>query len=260
MLFDLRGKRRRVVQVTYAVLAVLFLISFVGFGIGSDVSGGIFDALGIGGGNGHGAASSNPQYESEIESAEQRLEEDPKDERALLTLARVHFLAGQSVLETDEETGQPVITDEARVQLDESVSAWERYLKVEPKQPDPNAAGLVVQAYVLLNDAKGAAETQEIVAQDRPSQGAYSNLSFYLYAAGDIEGGDAAAKRAVAEAEGSQKATVKNQLERIAKLAERQQQQLEKQAQQAPEGQNPLQSPLGPGGLGGGAAPAPTAP
>ncbi len=35
MLFDLRGKRRRLVQVVYATLAALFLIGFVGFSIGS---------------------------------------------------------------------------------------------------------------------------------------------------------------------------------------------------------------------------------
>ena len=50
MLFDLKtGKRRRVVQVVFGFLAFIFFISFVGFGIGSDVSGGLFDAIGLGG-------------------------------------------------------------------------------------------------------------------------------------------------------------------------------------------------------------------
>ena len=39
MLFDLQGKRRKVVQVVYAVLAALFFISFVGFGSLSVLSG-----------------------------------------------------------------------------------------------------------------------------------------------------------------------------------------------------------------------------
>ena len=255
MLFDLRGKRRRMVQVVYAVLAALFLISFVGFGIGSDVSGGIFDALGVGGGD---TSSSNPQYESQIESAEQKLDQNPKDEDALLELARVHFLAGQDSVEQDPETGQPVVTEEARVQFDESARAWERYLKLESRNPDANVAGLVVQAYVLLNDAEGAAEAQQIVADARPSQGAYSNLALYLYVGGDFEGGDAAAQRAVAEAEGSQKASVRRQLDRIAQEAKKLEQQQQKQAQKAPPGQNPLEAPLG--GLGGGGVGAPTAP
>ena len=50
MIFDLKsGKRRRVVQIVFGFLAFVFFISFVGFGIGSDVSGGIFDAIGLGG-------------------------------------------------------------------------------------------------------------------------------------------------------------------------------------------------------------------
>jgi len=258
MLFDLRGKRRRLVQVVYAVLAALFLISFVGFGIGSDVSGGIFDALGVGGGD---TSSSTPEYEADIEEAEQKLAKDPKDEQALLRLAETHYLAGQSELQTDQETGQPVITDEARIQFDESTSAWERYLKLA-KQPSANVAALVVQAYVLLNDAAGAAEAQRIAAEDRPSQGAYSNLALYLYASGDFEGGDEAAAKAVAEAEGSQRATVKRQLAKIAESARRIEEKQKQAAKNAPEGQNPLQAPLsGPGGgLGAPTAPAPTAP
>jgi|SRR5918995_3262312 hypothetical protein len=250
MLFDLRGKRRRMIQVVYAVLAALFLISFVGFGIGSDVSGGIFDALGVGGGD---TSSSNPAYEEDIDEAEQRLQQDPKDERALLQLAETRYLSGQNELETDPETGQPQVTDEARVQFDESQSAWERYLKVT-KRPSPEVASLVVQAYVLLNDAQGAAKAQTIVAEDQPSQGTYANLAFYLYAAGDIEGGDEAAQQAVAAAEGSQKETVRKQLARIAERAKKLEKQQRKQAEKAPEGQNPLEGPLG--GLGG-AQPAP---
>jgi hypothetical protein len=259
VLFDLRGKRRRFIQVVYALLAALFLIGFVGFGVGSEAgTGGIFDAIGIGGGDDGGETS--PQYESDIENAEARLAENPKDEQALLTLARVHHLAGRDGLEADETTGQPIVTDDARVQFDESVQAWERYLKIE-KKPDANAAGLVVQGYVYLNDAKGAAETQRIVAEARPSAGSLGDLAFYLYAGGDIEGGDAAAEEAVAEAEGTEKSSTRKELAGIRKAAVKQEEKLKKaakQAEDAPPGQNPLQTPLG-GGLGG-SAPATPAP
>lgn len=248
MLFDLRGKRRRFIQVVYALLAALFLIGFVGFGVGSESgAGGIFDALGVGGGD---TSSSNPQYDEDIDEAEQQLEQDPKNKQALLTLAQTHYLAGQDELETDEQTGEPVLTDEARTRFDESIAAWERYLKLA-KQPSDNAATQVVNSYVFLNDAEGAAKTQRIVAEARPSQGAYSNLAFYLYIAGDFAGGDEAAKRAVAEAEGSQRKTVKNQLARIAEQAKKFEKRQQKQAEKAPEGANPLQSPLG--GVGGSA-------
>ncbi|MBA3437689.1 MAG: hypothetical protein H0U14_06795, partial [Thermoleophilaceae bacterium] len=57
MLFDIQGKRRRVVQATYLTLAVLLGGGLVLFGIGGDVSGGLFDAFserGGGSGNGNG--------------------------------------------------------------------------------------------------------------------------------------------------------------------------------------------------------------
>ena len=76
MIFDLKtGKRRRVVQVVFGFLAFIFFISFVGFGVGSDVTGGIFDALGIGG----GSSSSDPQYEQQIEDAQSAVDQNPKD-------------------------------------------------------------------------------------------------------------------------------------------------------------------------------------
>ena len=46
MLFDLQGKRRRVVQGTYLVLAILLGGGLVLFGVGSgNISGGLFDAI-----------------------------------------------------------------------------------------------------------------------------------------------------------------------------------------------------------------------
>ena len=66
MLFELGGKRKRLIQVIYVCLALLMFVGLVGLGIGSNVSGGIFDALGIGGGN----TSSSPQYDAQIERAE----------------------------------------------------------------------------------------------------------------------------------------------------------------------------------------------
>src|SRR5215210_3501003 len=54
MLFDLRGKRRRAVQATYLTLAQLMGGGLVFFGIGGDVSGGLFDAFSERGGSGSG--------------------------------------------------------------------------------------------------------------------------------------------------------------------------------------------------------------
>lgn len=242
MLFDIRGKRRRVVQVVYGVLAVLFAVSFVGFGIGSDAAGGIFDALGVGGSNG---SAGNPQYEEEIEQAEERLQQDPKDERALLTLARVHFLAGQAEMDADEETGAPVVTEDARTEFAQSVDSWERYLELEGGEPNPDAARLVVQAYVGLEDAEGAAHTQRIVAEDLPTVLNFFNLALYLYSDGKLDEGNEAAKRAVAEANPSQREQLRQQLDQIAKQAEKLKKAQEKLPEGGATGENPLASPLG---------------
>ena len=69
MLFDLRGKRKRAVQVVYASLAVIFLVGFVGFSIGSgNAPGGLLDAIGLGGNGGSGGSLST-QFDSQINSA-----------------------------------------------------------------------------------------------------------------------------------------------------------------------------------------------
>jgi tetratricopeptide (TPR) repeat protein len=255
VLFDLKtGKRRRVIQVVFGFLAFIFFISFVGFGIGSDVSGGIFDALGLGSG---GGTSGSPQFDERIEAAEEKLAADPKDERALLALAEVRYQAGQFDLEQDPETGQAVLTDESRAQFEEALDAWERYLALDPKEPKADTAALVTQAYVQLGDAAGAAEAQRIVAEDNPSGGTLANLAFYLYAAGNISEGDEAAARAVQEAEPSQTEALEKQLDQIAEQARELKEQAEKQAQEG-EGAPSLEEPFG--GLGGGTGIGGTAP
>ena len=268
MLFDLRsGKRRRVVQVVFGGLAFLFFISFIGFGIGSDATGGIFDAIGLGGSNSTG----NPQFDEEVDDAEAAVAENPKDEKALLDLAEVRYQAGQLELEQDPDTGQPVVTEEARTNFEASLDAWEDYLKLDPQKPDPGVASFASQAYVQLGDAEGAAEAQRIVAEDNPSAGTYGNLAFYLYADGKFDEGDAAAAKAVSLADSSQKASIKKQLSQVADQAQKLQQQAEEQAQQAQQqaggggapapGGAPIEDPFGSlggtGGVGGAPPPAP---
>ena len=88
------------IQVIYVCLALLMFVGLVGLGIGSSVSGGIFDALGIGGGN----TSSSPQYDAQIERAEKTLQTDPKDEKALLS-ARPHPLPRRPGGDRDRRSG-----------------------------------------------------------------------------------------------------------------------------------------------------------
>ncbi len=256
MLFDLQsGKRRRVVQVVFGFLAFIFFISFVGFGIGSDVSGGIFDALGIGGGD----SSSSPQYEEQIEEAEATLETDPKDKQALLALVRYHYLSATSEgVTTDPTTGATSISEEAHAELELAAQAWTDYLKTNPTGTDQSTAANAAQVFVLLGDAEGAAEAQAIVAEGVKSAAAYGQLAFYYYAAGEIKKGDEAAKQAVDAADASSADQIEKNLANIRKQAIKQQEAIEEQAEQggAEAGEQQLQDPFG--SLGGAPPVAPT--
>jgi len=78
MLFDLQGKRRRMVQVVYLTLAILMGGGLVLFGIGGDVQGGIFDAFTGEGGNSN---SGNSVIEKRVDSNEKKLKATPQSER-----------------------------------------------------------------------------------------------------------------------------------------------------------------------------------
>src|SRR6266511_3452614 len=137
MLFDLQsGKRRRVVQVLFGGLAVIFLISFVGFGIGSPGTGGIFDAIGLGGNSG---STGSPQFDEEIDDAEAKLAENPKDEKALLDLAEVHYQAAQY------QPQQAPESDDAPAEFESSFDAWAPYLTLDPRQRAPCLAAFATR-------------------------------------------------------------------------------------------------------------------
>ena len=66
MLFDLQGRRRRMVQATYLILAVLMGGGLVLFGVGSgSISGGLFDAL-------TGKTKDEDEAPDQLEAPEQR--------------------------------------------------------------------------------------------------------------------------------------------------------------------------------------------
>ncbi len=211
MLFDLQGRRRRVVQATYLMLAVLMGGGLVFFGIGSDVSGGLVDAFKgeDGGGNG------NSVIEKRLESAQRRAAANPRDEAALKELVRGHYqLAGQN---TDRRTFR--FTREGKAQLAKAASAWERYLALEPEQPDVGLARFMVQAYAPegINRPSRGAEAAELVAEEDKPQSAqnYLILARYAQEAGQTRKADLAGDKALELAKGGQKKQVKAALKQI---------------------------------------------
>jgi hypothetical protein len=260
MLFDLSsGKRRRVVQVIYAMLALLIGGGLVLFGIGGGGSGGILDAVGLGG----GGSSGNPQYDQQISDYEAKLEQNPQDTAALLGLAKTHYLsATSSGVSTDPQTGQISISEDAHTELEQAAEAWQKYLKTKPDRPNTSAASNAVQVYQLLNDAGGAAEAQRIVADAQKSSAAYGQLAFYLYADFNFDEADAAAAKAVAAADPSDRKSVEKSMQAYSDQAHKTQKLIKKQQQQQGGGgeaaQQQLQDPFGT--LGAGDTGVPTTP
>jgi hypothetical protein len=250
VLFDLRsGKRRRAVQIVYSLLAVSFLIGFVFFGVGTGGLGSISDIFG-GGGSSSGSLSS--QYDDQINAANARLAKDPRNEQALLRLAKYEYLKGKQGITQDPTTGQPSVSQDAHTELGRAADAWTKYLRVTNK-PDATVAALLVNAFIFLNDASGAARTEAIVAADQPSQNSYGTLAIFRYLGGDIPAGDAAAKKAENLAPKSVRKQVSKQLATYRKQGLKLKKQQAKAAKSAPPpttpGANPLQSPFG--GVGG---------
>lgn len=265
MLFDLQsGRRRVVVRIVYGTLAGLMLVGFVFFGIGSDVN---FDCAGL-------FEDDEPtatQFQSQIDDAEKKLADDPKNEDALTDLARYSYLAGNTLVEASADgTTLGDVNEDVRNQWSQALDAWEKYLKTDPKQPDPVIAGQMLCAYdpaacgyggadPATVDFDGASSVLEILAEDEPRPEYFGQIAFYRYSAGDLEGGRESADKALAEASGSQAKQLEKQLDALEKEATKLAEQREKEANKGGKDAPPdlaapsLSSPFG--GLGTGAAP-----
>jgi tetratricopeptide (TPR) repeat protein len=262
MLFDLKGRRKRFIQVSYVILAFLFAVGLVGFGIGGNVSGGFFDAISGGGGGGGSDAS-----KKEAARYERLVRANPRNERAWLALARAEYSGATTSDDYNSETGE--FSEGAADELQRTTRAWERYLALKPRKPDPGTATLVIQAYAAqiqigstdspLAAFKRAGEAQAIIAKARPSSIAYFQLAQIHYAIGKVEQGDRAGAEAIRRTPKDQRNTVRAQLDEVRKeglKAKRQAKQAEEQATKAakearrsgqdPFGAQPGQSPLAP--------------
>ena len=250
MLFDIRGKRKRFIQVIYVFLALLLGGSLVLFGIGGDAPGGLGDAIGIGSNSGSGG---NPEFNEEIEAAEATLETNPRNPDALLALARYNYLNGQQALEVDAEQGTQVLTDEAVSDFEASIDAWERYLKANQGKPDPSVAILVLRAYsgialessssaTIQRRLEGAQRAAAVVAEERPGPNSYLDLATFAFLSGDTKAAEKASKEALASVDESGKSALEGQL----KAAERQGKALQRQLKNQEDGQGAIENPFEP--------------
>jgi hypothetical protein len=249
MLFDVRGRRRRVIQVVYATLAILMGASlFLAVGPVS-----LTDVIGTGGSGDAGSA-----FDDQIERVEKQLAKDPQNEELLLRDFRLRTQAANAEVETDPATGAQTISEEGFEDFRRAGDLWIRYIKLDPKQPRAGDAQFAAQALFasstladLDSRVKSAAEAQAIVAEARPSASAYLTLAQYYFLAGDGKAGEQAIAKAKQEVPAQQRQIV----EQTAQSSQQQAEQLRRQFEQAQKaqagaGKEALENPLG--GLGGG--------
>lgn len=208
MLFDLRGKRRRMVQVVYLTLAILMGGGLVLFGIGGDVSGGLVDAFT--GGNQGGDGSS--LVRDRVERNDKLVAQNPRNATALKAVARDRY---QLALDQADQQGN--FSAEGKEELRKAAAAWEKYLATNPKPIDNSLAGLMMNVYdtTALNQPAEAATAAEVVAEARPSAAAYLRLAQFAQAAGQTRKAELAGKKAVELAPKNQKKAVEAQVKAL---------------------------------------------
>jgi hypothetical protein len=254
MVFDIRGRRKNVVKVVYAVLALLMgasLFLVVGPAPLSDLFG--------------TASTTNPasQLEEQAERIEHKLKKNPDDPQQLLNLTRARISAGNALTTINPETGATALSLEGRAQLEKASSAWSEYLKTTD-EPNSGSAQLVAPAlFILAQSSRTGAETeanvhaaasaQQIVADARPSLGSLSTLAIYRYFSFDYAAAEQARKEAAKHANTKfERENLDNELDEIEKNAHEFQERLA-EYNKATKGQGKagLENPLG--GLGGNA-------
>src|SRR5215212_5549065 len=206
MLFDLRGRRRRAVQVTYLMLALLMGGGLVLFGVGGDVSGGLVDAF-----KGGGGSSGDSALNGQIDKQEERLQANPRNEVVLQALVRNYYAKATQTRESG--TAFP---PEAKDDL--------RNASVADK-PNPATAGYALQIYDegALNKPKEAQKAASILAETGNDTASYLRLVSYAARAGDTRTADLAGQKAVDLAPKAQKKLVKKQVEALKKAGPQQQ-------------------------------------
>jgi hypothetical protein len=214
MLFDLRSRgRRRTVQVVYVVLALIFLVGFLGFGVGGGFGGGgILENVF---GNKEGSRASS--YQSQISAAEKRIHKNPADPEGWASLAdaRLHEANGSEFY--DESTQK--YTAAGKALLLKVSAAWSRYMALDPAKPDLTVAQEMLRVYGpegLNQPAQNVQLLQQIVIPAKPpSASLYGDLATFAYQAKNPSLGDLASKKTLELTPAGERSQVKAELEHV---------------------------------------------
>ncbi len=212
MLFDLTGRgRRRTVRVVYSGLALLFLLGFVGFGVGSigGGGGGIFEAVFGGKEN-----TSGPNYEGQVKAAKKLTVQQPRNAAAWSAL--IHATLLQAGTGENFSSSEVAFNSSARPLLQQVQEAWQHYLALTPHHPSTSLAAAVLPIYTDpggISNPTGAMQALKIEITGRaPSATLYYDLAVLAYQANDKKEGDRAAKKALALAPAGDRKTLQSYL------------------------------------------------
>ncbi len=180
MVFDIRGRRRHVVKVVYAILALLMVASLF-LVTGAINLNSLFGTASTG-------ESAAQVAEKQAVAIEERIKKEPAKEEVLLSnLTRARVAVANSLI--SEGVSSQTGVEEVRTQLSKASEDWSNYLAAA-KEPSAGTAALVAPAMFQLaeiststnqslENVKVAAEAQTMVAEQRPSLGTWSNAAIY---------------------------------------------------------------------------------
>jgi hypothetical protein len=179
------------------------------FGVGGNISGGLFDAFKTGGGGGSG----NSLVEKRIDKNEAAVKAHPKSEVARKALVRDYF----QLATAQTSSAQTTFPKDARDELQKAAANWKAYVALQPKKIDTSLARLALQVYApgALSQPKEALAVSRLIAENEETANAYLNLVQAASLAGDTRLADLAGQKAVDLAPKSQRKAAKAQVKEL---------------------------------------------
>lgn len=166
MLFDLRGRRKRVIQVIYVILAFIMAASLVVIGLPGGVN-----PFGNSNSINQDAAEANLERAQNLDD---KLDTQPNNQNVARELIRARINAGNSLVEVDQNTGAQTMTEEAQNQYQLAAQAWDDYVKQSKQQPDPAVAQLMANTLFTLSQGSTVAQFENNIADAAQAQEFYA--------------------------------------------------------------------------------------
>jgi hypothetical protein len=253
MVFDIRGRRRHVVKVVYAILAILMAASLF-LVTGAININSIFGTSS----SGESAAAS---FEKQAEHIETKLAKSPEDEDLLAGLTRTRINAANSMITNGKGESSGGI-EEIKGQLALASEGWSKYVDAAGEP----SAGLAIQVAPAmfqlaelsasgpeaLENVKAATEAEQIVAEQRNDLNSWSTLALYALFAQNFKLAEEAKEEAIKLANTKfERESFENKYEEVEKNAKEfgKRLKIEKAANSKAGGKESLESPIQ--GLGG---------